>query len=376
MHLCVVSFKECWEESGRWVSYGGFPLQMAAIGSLFTRLTLVVVRGPRRAGGVPLPPHADVVALRSPDGSDLRRKLSVAIQLPYYVTAIARAIQRADVVHTPLPGDIPLLCLVIAAALKKPVIGRYGSSWEQTSETTFMNRLTKSLMGRMAGGRNVMLATGTGTGDPARNMHWLFATAISRDEIGAVRPDLDRAAGRPLKAAYVGRLSPEKGVRYLVEAMAQIERARGAAPAPVHLTLAGDGPERAALEARVRQLGCGRVVDFAGQLGRPALLTMLQQMDLCVLPSLTESFCKARLDAMLCGVTVLTTPVGFGEDSDAEALAARLLDLAGDTAGWPALRHRCRRYVESRTLEAWAGRIGEICAAQWNVPLVDGRLGA
>ena len=61
-------------------------------------------------------------------------------------------------------------------------------------------------------------------------------------------------------------------------------------------------------------------------------------MDVCVLPSLTESFCKARLDAFLCGVPVITTAVGFGREiigedgergwivtsSDAQALAAVL----------------------------------------------------
>ena len=33
MRVCVVSFKECWQDgTGAWLSYGGFPAQMAAIG--------------------------------------------------------------------------------------------------------------------------------------------------------------------------------------------------------------------------------------------------------------------------------------------------------------------------------------------------------
>ena len=89
MHVCVVSFKECWPEQGQWMSSGGFPLQMAAVGSLFDRMTLVVVRGRRQSGGIPLPPEATVVALRPPRGADLRRKLSVAAGLPYYLGAIS-----------------------------------------------------------------------------------------------------------------------------------------------------------------------------------------------------------------------------------------------------------------------------------------------
>lgn len=388
MHVCVVSFKECWEDSGLWFSYGGFPLQMAALGSLFNRMTLVVVRGPRRAGGVPLPVGASVVSLRSPRGTDFQRKLSVLAHLPYYLNTIVRAIRTADVIHTPLPGDIPLLCLVVAALHNKPLIGRYGSSWEETSETTIMNRLTKSLMRRLAGGSNVMLATGAGHDLPGPNMQWLFATAISRAEVEAVHPSFDREAPRPVQAAYVGRLSPEKGVRFLIDAVALLERNRkGGAPA-VLLTLIGDGPERAQLEASVKRSGCGHVVTFAGQLGRAPLLERLQQVDVCVLPSLTESFCKARLDAMLCGVPVVTTPVGFGREivggdgergwivpaGNAAALAEVLDRIAREPVDWPALRRRCRAYVEARTLEAWVRRIGEICSSQWNVQLVDGKL--
>src|SRR4051812_28801142 len=53
MRVCAVSFKECWQEDGRWLTYGGFPSQMAAIASLFDEMTLVIVRVPSRRGGMP-----------------------------------------------------------------------------------------------------------------------------------------------------------------------------------------------------------------------------------------------------------------------------------------------------------------------------------
>jgi glycosyltransferase involved in cell wall biosynthesis len=388
MRVCAVSFKECWQDNGRWMSSGGFPMQMSAIASLFDEMTLVIVEGTKRSGGIPLPACAAIVPLSSPRGSDLRRKLSVAARLPYYVGVIAREAARADVVHAPVPGDIPFLSVLVANVLRKPLIARYGSSWEATTETTVMNRLTKSMMRRLAGGANVMLATGAGAGAPARNVHWLFATAISRAEVDAVRPMLDRRPHRPLRLAYAGRLSPEKGVRYLVAAMARL-RDRGHGDA-AQLTLIGDGPERAELESLIERLDCGQIVTFAGQLERRALLDTLQQMDVCVLPSLTESFCKARLDAMLCGVPIVTTAVGFGRDiagSDGErgwivaaanvpALAETLMKIATEPRDWPALRRRCRGYVESRTLEAWAARIADICSAQWKLQIVDGKLRA
>jgi glycosyltransferase involved in cell wall biosynthesis len=255
-----------------------------------------------------------------------------------------------------------------------------------TSETTVANRVTRWLMRRFAGGHNVMLATGDGATPPAHGMSWIFSTALSQAELEQIHPPIDRGLASPPRLIYAGRLSPEKGVADLVRAVAQLAR-EGFAPIPF-LTLAGDGPQRAELEALVRKLDCTRTVQFVGQLGRDELLRRLLESDVCVLPSLSESFCKARLDALLCGIPVITTEVGFGRrivgmdgergwlvpPGDVQALAAALRNVLRQSIDWHALRTRCRAYVESRTLEAWARAIGEQCAQQWRVGFVNGRL--
>ena len=97
MKVCAISFKECWQEAdGRWFSYGGFPLQMSAIGSLFDEMTLMICRGKRREGGLPLPESASVVPLPLPKGTGARRKLSVVARSPYYFGKMARQIRQAE----------------------------------------------------------------------------------------------------------------------------------------------------------------------------------------------------------------------------------------------------------------------------------------
>ncbi|MCA9572038.1 MAG: hypothetical protein KC656_29570, partial [Myxococcales bacterium] len=120
----MVSLKPCWRDpgSGEWRASGGFPLQMRAIGGLFAEVRLVVIEVPPEAGGLPLPEDATVIPLRAPTGSDTRRKLSVARRLPEYLPTIATHVRWADVVHTPLPGDMPLLGFVTALALGRPVV--------------------------------------------------------------------------------------------------------------------------------------------------------------------------------------------------------------------------------------------------------------
>ena len=115
MRLCVVSFKECWQDdAGTWMSTGGFPAQMAALGALFDEMTLVLTRSQPLVGGIPLPRHAQVVPLRRPVGDDTRRKISVIANAIYYLTSITRHVRSADVVHTPLPGDLPFLGMIVA----------------------------------------------------------------------------------------------------------------------------------------------------------------------------------------------------------------------------------------------------------------------
>jgi glycosyltransferase involved in cell wall biosynthesis len=391
MRLCVVSFKQCWRDvSGRWMSSGGFPAQMAALGALFDDLTLVVVETQPQPGAIPLPEHAQVVPLRSPVGQDGRRKMSVLANLRYYLTSIARHVREADVVHSPVPGDIAFLGMIVAAALRKRLFAMYNGSWITNAETTWMNKVTRGCMRLLARGNSVMVAVGPVgmTTVPASRMQWIFVTAISRDEVTTIKPALGRATHAPLQLGYVGRLSPEKGLPYLLEAMSALKADPALTGLVPHLTLMGDGPLRSELFSQAKRLRCEDVIHFAGQLDRRALVQQLLQMDVCVLPSLTEGFAKARLDAMLCGVPVITTAVGFGREAvgadgergwvvppgDVQALVAALRHVVVERLDWPGLRLRCRKYVEQQTLEAWADRIAEISARQWNLSIVDGKL--
>lgn len=387
MHLCVVSFKQCWQdEQGRWLSYGGFPYQMAALADMFERTTLVVVRGKPQGEGIPLPPQATVVALQSPVGVDFRRKVSVARHFPYYWRMISRHVRDADVIHAPVPGDISLLGMIIALMQRKRLVGLYNGSWRPNSETTIMNRITRACMRLTGGGRNVMLAVGDGTTPPARRVGWVFCTALSDDEVRRIRPDCDRGLSARPKLIYAGRLSVEKGVPNLVRALALL-RAEGFVPLP-HCTLVGDGPQRAEVERLVRELGCEDMVTFAGQLDRPALSEQFRQADLCVHPSFTEGYCKAWLDAMMHGLPVLTTEVGAADavigapgergwlvpPGDVTAFAAALRRVLTEPIDWPAMRRRCREYAEARTLEGWASTIGGMCVSQWGISVDRGKL--
>ena len=389
MRVCIVSFKECWQDAeGCWTSYGGFPAQMKAISSLFDETDLVICSGRPREGGMPLPAAARIVALRNPPGRGLRRKLAVLAKFPYYVGEIRRHVRAADAVHVPVPGDIALLGLLMALLYRKPLVARFCGSWRVQGRQTLANRFTRAIMSRFAGGRNVMLATGLADDPPSERMHWIFSTAMSRDEVQALRPELDRGLSDRPRAIFAGRLAQPKGVDHLIRALAKL-RKEGFTPLP-HLTVVGDGPERAHLMKMAKAKGLSELIEFTGQLDRRRLSERMMQADFCLHGSLTEGLCKAWLDSMAHGLPVVAyaagaAPAVLGEDGergwlapvgDVDALARRIRSVISEPRDWPALRRRCRAYAEERTLESWSVVIGELCAAAWGVTLEEGRLTA
>lgn len=114
-------------------------------------------------------------------------------------------------------------------------------------------------------------------------------------------------------AFYAGRLSPEKNLPLLVQAVAELARRRHAAPAStpdVRLVVAGEGPQSAALEALAARTAPGRV-RFIGHVGdRRALAAHYASADVFVHPNPREPFGIGPLEAMAAGVPVVVPNAG------------------------------------------------------------------
>lgn len=117
-------------------------------------------------------------------------------------------------------------------------------------------------------------------------------------------PDLDLGALARPTLGVVGRMSPEKGVDVFIEAAARL-RSRGVT---FGAALAGDGPEREALEARVRSAGLQDRIRFLGPVSR--MREFYEAIDLLVIPSRSEGLPNVLLEALDAGLPVISTRVG------------------------------------------------------------------
>jgi glycosyltransferase involved in cell wall biosynthesis len=148
----------------------------------------------------------------------------------------------------------------------------------------------------------------------------------------------------------VGRLEPVKGHVYLVDAFAQI-----AADLPHSvLLIAGEGSQRAALEAAAARHLLGERVRFLGLRGDvPRLLAAL---DLYVHPSLHEGMPNAVMEAMAAGCPIVASEVGGIPELLVDGESGWLVAPQDSAALAAALRYALTHEAEARRVGAAAAR--------------------
>jgi len=111
-----------------------------------------------------------------------------------------------------------------------------------------------------------------------------------------------------IRAIFVGRLAPVKGLRLLIEAFMRL---KDDLP-DLTLTLVGDGPDRPAIEAAAAPLGDR--VRFTGYLSQDQVAAEVRAADFAVLPSFAEGVPVFLMEALASGKPVVATQVaGVGE---------------------------------------------------------------
>ena len=116
------------------------------------------------------------------------------------------------------------------------------------------------------------------------------------------RPMPPRADPRP-RIVHISNFRPVKRIPAVVDVFARVRRRIAAT-----LVLVGDGPELPPAQQRLEALGLDGDVEYAGE--RLDVVDVLSDADVFLLPSATESFGLAALEAMACEVPVVATRVG------------------------------------------------------------------
>ncbi len=259
---------------------------------------------------------------RSPIGFGLERDMRFDFLMWRHLRFAFAEAQRfqADLVHITGPSDVGQLGARLAFMLKVPLV----ISWHTNLHDYAGKRLEKLFSFLPAAQRQAIADCGARNSLKATLRFYkmgslLFApneelvdllnrgtqkpTYIMRRGVNAeiFSPTKREIRDKLFRLGFVGRLSPEKNVRFL----ADLEKALlEAGKTNFQFLIVGDGSERPWLEKHLR------FADFTGVLKGVELAKAYANMDAFVFPSKTDTFGNVILEAMASGVPVVATSQG------------------------------------------------------------------
>jgi glycosyltransferase involved in cell wall biosynthesis len=246
------------------------------------------------------------------------------LEFTHYLPGAAwRRLAASCDLHLAVTGNP--LCAARLSLLRRPFLAWVGSDWQgDRCERVARFPWHRRLLDQRFNGPVLRRLERRALRDPAgRILSISGATARSLERIAGRRlagvlyrpcdPQLFFPQPRrcvPWRLGFAGRYSdPRKQIGLLLEAVARLV-AQGH---PVQLELSGEADGRWLLP-ELQRLGLVERVRLHPHLSLPELARVLQGWDLFVIPSQQEGLCLAALEAMACGVPLLTTPCGGPEE--------------------------------------------------------------
>lgn len=191
---------------------------------------------------------------------------------------------------------------------------------------------------------------------------------VSPDRLAVVPVGVDPEVFRPLPTTTrePGRIITTtssdvamKGLRYLLEAVAELHRERNIA-----LWVIGKPKEGGTVAQTIDKLGIGNIVEFVSGVPEEQIVKMYAQSEVVVVPSLYEGFSLPAIEAMSCAAPLITTTGGALPEVVGLHNETAFLVEPGDAA---ALVSMIRHVMDSPDLATKVGLAGrERVAARWS----------
>ncbi len=235
------------------------------------------------------------------------RGLRAVFRLVPYLLHLRRGCAGVDVVHVMANSGwawhlFAAPAIRIARGRGRPVVVNYRGGLAREFLAQAANSVKATLQGtRLVVPSEFLREVFAGHGVAAQIIPNVVDTATFRPSV-ETRPFDARAP----HVVIARNLEPIYGIDVGLEALAILRRELPG----LRASIAGTGPERAALEAQAGRLGLGDCVRFTGRLDVAGMVALYQSADVVLNPVRADNTPNSVLEALACGVPVVSTNVG------------------------------------------------------------------
>lgn len=236
------------------------------------------------------------------------KRFMPAIQAWFTKSCVHQVIrdQKPDLIHVnwAFPDGIAISCMCRSLTIPYILVEHQGGIIDHLRSKLYRRSLVKAYQGAAK-----VIAV-------SPSLRKVLCELVPLDKVEMIPNGLDISKmtltvkpHKPNRLVYIGNLIPEKGVQNLIKALA-ILKEQGT---KLTLDIIGQGDHRAFLEGLTRELSVHKEVKFLGQYTPSEIRKTLPTYHILVLPSLIESFGLVLIEAMACGLPVLSTFSGGPE---------------------------------------------------------------
>jgi len=233
----------------------------------------------------------------------LKSILTSIFKLPIIFWKIFLGMKTANHIHLRCPGNMGLIgCFVQILFPNKTKTAKYAGNWDPKSKQPWSYRLQKWILNNRFLTRNMQVLVYGDWENQSKNIKPFFTATYSESE----KVNIKKAGFNiGIKFVFVGSLVSGKNPLYSIKLVEQLLKKGYNAT----LDLYGDGVERDSLENYVQTNKLEEHIILKGNQNKETLKKAYQQSHFVILPSKSEGWPKAIVEAMFWGCTPIATKV-------------------------------------------------------------------
>ncbi len=237
------------------------------------------------------------------DVLNIKTKIITFFKVPKICFQLFCAMKAADHIHLRCPGNMGLLgCLVQILFPTKIKTAKYAGNWDPKSQQPWSYRLQKMILNNTYLTKNIQVLVYGDWPNSSQNIKPFFTATYSENEN---KPLEIKNLNRQINFTFVGMLVSGKNPIYAVKLIQELKKNNH----QVHLNLYGDGILRKEIFDFIVDNNLQNTVTIHGNQNHESIKLAYQNSHFSILPSQSEGWPKAVVEAMFWGCVPIATSV-------------------------------------------------------------------